>query len=706
MSVFNELKRRNVFRVGIAYLIISWLLLQIGDVVFEAQELDASANRALLTILALGFLPALFFAWAFEITPEGVKRERDVNREKSTATITARKLDVVTLFAAVGVLVVFLFDRLVLTNTESVEPMATSPSIVEPVTITDTPPGGSESTPNTNSRSFAAPAATTVDPHSIAVLPFTNRSTDNDSNFFVDGVHDDLLTHLARIGELKVISRTSVLEYRDTNKNLRQIGQELGVATILEGAVQRAGDRVRINAQLIDAATDEHIWAEIFDRELTPSNVFDIQTDIAESITSALTNALVPSLEQTASAPTNNQAAYDLYLESRNLITGISSLETNRRIQLLKDAIALDPQFQLAMTELAYAYIERYWFIDRGSDDCTIALDLLERAEALSREQPYTQLVLGKYYYQCKLDYPRALDALALAEQGLPGNALIYSLRGFVLRRSGRVQEAIAALDKAIQLDPRNPTAISSQTISYAFIGDEQGVKTWADRLDRLLKPDDLLLLTSAVSTFSVSGDDRRLVRLLAQLKGQELGFWQDWRVQLPYLQQDFDVALAALEGLPNPSVTGTSWRPHALFRALIAWGANDREQARTEAELALDVLSEAPENDRRVYESRGLMHAILGQQDAALSAFDSAWNASSEHRNVPGDSGLLASRVVALAFLGDYEDLLAELESFSRRPVKFMSLKTLLLDPAFNDFRDRPEIQALLRQSKGQDTL
>jgi len=249
---FRELRRRNVFRVAIAFLIVAWLLLQVVDILVPILALPDWVGRFVFLLLVIGFPISLLFAWAFELTPEGVKLEKNVDRTESITPSTGRKLD----FTIIGVLVVALGVSMYANFDEDVEPDSVSPV--------------AEIEPDDESAEVLATAGKA----SIAVLPFANRSADESDAFFVDGMHDDLLTQLAKISALKVISRTSVLQYRDTEKSMKVIGDELGVTTLLEGGVQRAGDRIRINVQLIDANTDEHIWAETYNRELTVDNIF------------------------------------------------------------------------------------------------------------------------------------------------------------------------------------------------------------------------------------------------------------------------------------------------------------------------------------------------------------------------------------------------------------------------------------------------
>ena len=319
MPIFQELKRRNVFRVGFAYVVTSWLLLQFADIVLENIAAPNWVIQVFMLALGLGFPIALFLAWAYELTPEGLKKEKDVDRSHSITSQTGRRLDFIVIgLLAIGLgIFVFLYFS-----------------------------GPDRSGADDGIVSSGRPA--------IAVLPFTSRSADPDNVFFADGIHDDLLTMLANIGSIKVISRTSVMQYRDTKKNMREIGEELGVNTILEGAVQKAGNNVRINVQLIDTNVDQHLWAQTYDRQLTTNNIFAIQSEISAAIASALQTSLTPAEQaRLDSVPTENLEAYNLYLAGRNNIYSRRLDNLQQARQQFERAIGLDPNYAKAYSGLS-----------------------------------------------------------------------------------------------------------------------------------------------------------------------------------------------------------------------------------------------------------------------------------------------------------------------------------------------------------------
>ncbi len=439
MALLEELKRRNVFRVGIAYAVGAWLLLQFTEVLSELLDLPPEIGPIVVTLVAIGFPIALFFAWAFELTPEGIKRESEVTRESSITRQTGRKLDRAIIGMLVLVAAYFIWESRFAERPEPrTEPVAEAAAPAKP--DAPQPPGDS-----------AAPA---TQPNSIAVLPFDNRSRLEDDEFFVDGIHDDLLTNLARIGGLKVISRTSVAGYRGTEKRIPEIAKELGVATVMEGAVQRSGDTVRINVQLIDAATDEHLWAEIFDRQLTADNLFDIQTEISERIAGALKAQL--STEETArleSRPTDDLAAYNAYLRGRQLLRSRRSDDLEAARAEFRRATDLDPDFALAWVGIAdSANLQQAHGNLDYSQSIEIQRNASERALELDPDLGEANLARATLLVDLgedpETDFQRAIELS-------PGYATAYHWYAIWLdNRTEGVPEAIKMIERALELDP------------------------------------------------------------------------------------------------------------------------------------------------------------------------------------------------------------------------------------------------------------
>ena len=454
MSFFGELSRRNVIRVGVAYGIVAWLILQVADIVLENIGAPAWVMQTLMLLLGLGFFIAAIFAWAYEVTPEGIKRESEIDRSESITGVTGHKLNRVITVLLIVALAYFVWEAR----------FANPPAAESQATVT----------------TFAAeePEITATSPAdlSIAVLPFENRSALAEDAFFAEGMHDDLLTTLANIGSMKVISRTSVMRYADTTKSIPEIADELGVATILEGGVQRAGTKVRINVQLIDAGTDEHLWAKIYDRDLTAENLFAIQSEISTAIADALHATLSPEEEQRINtAPTDSLEAFDHYLRGRQLMAtrAVDEIEASTR-EFLK-AVEIDPQFALAWVGVAdsYSLLEVYGNVLYGS-----FFDIRDRAinSALAINPN-----LGEAYASLgallddKGDRAGAEDAFLKAIRFSPNYATGYHwlsnmLRGNLLR----IEEALTYGLRAAELDPNSAVILASLTNVYRDMGDDE----------------------------------------------------------------------------------------------------------------------------------------------------------------------------------------------------------------------------------------
>ena len=426
-SFLTELKRRNVLRVAAAYALIAWIIIEAGSVLLPTFGASESAFKIYVIIVLVGFLASLVLAWVFEVTSEGVKLEKNVDRSASITPQTGRKLDF------------FIIPLLAIALAISVTLNVTGLRDVD-----------------------VAPLAA-VDRSSIAVLPFTSRSTDPDNQLFADGIHDDLLTRIANIAALKVISRTSMMEYRDTTKNLRQIAEELGVGTILEGAVQRIGDNVRINAQLIDATTDEHIWAKTYDRQLSAVNLFAIQSEISEEISRAL-KATLTNEEQLrlANVPTDSLAAYNLYTQGRDNLYK-RHLETLLKArEQFEGAIALDPDYADAYAGLAESVLlllnnHQALPLDEAFDIAEASLDKALSLNPVLADAHASRGLMKLKIWEETRNGPGLEEAEACFVSALelnPNNASAYMWFASVRGAQQRIEEAIELYHESLRVDP------------------------------------------------------------------------------------------------------------------------------------------------------------------------------------------------------------------------------------------------------------
>ena len=426
MSFFDELKRRNVIRVGIAYLIVAWLILQFADVVLNNIQAPGWVFQVIMLMLGIGFPVVLLFAWAFEMTPEGIKKERDVDRSKSITPKTGHKLDRTIIVVLVLALIYFIYDKF-----GSQPPVLPAPATESPVTAVDEARQSKEL--------------------SIAVLPFVNMSADPEQEFFSDGISEELLNLLVRVEGLKVASRTSSFTYKGENRNIPEIAAELKVGHILEGSVRKAGNRVRITAQLIDTSNDRHLWSETFDRELV--DIFAIQDEIANAIVSALKGTL--GVEQKAinvEAITENLDAYDLYLKARGLFVARQDLPLS--IALFEQATRLDPTFARAWEGLAAVqWVAADWLVGDGIDHRMPALKAAEHALSLDPNLSMPHAVLGMDLANVRRELGDGMKQLDLAVAKDSKNTTARLWRGILYKGLGYLDLAAADFQACLDVD-------------------------------------------------------------------------------------------------------------------------------------------------------------------------------------------------------------------------------------------------------------
>jgi len=418
---FAELKRRNVYKVAVAYAIVGWLMVQIATQVFPFLEIPNWVVRLVIVLVAAGFPIALVIAWAFELTPEGIKRTEDVDLAASARQPRKHAWIFVVIVGATLSIGLFFIGRYV-------------------------------------GRTTASAAGNEVPAKSIAVLPFDNLSRDPDNAFFAEGVQDEILTRLAKVADLKVIARTSTQRFKSAPENLPDIANQLGVANILEGSVQRANDQVRVNVQLINALTSTHLWADTYDRKLT--DIFAVESDIAKTIADTLQAKLTGSEKQMIAAqPTSDTAAYELYHKGRSLWEKRSGDNIPKAISFYEQAIARDPNYALAYAGLADAYILLPYYTATAQRDASPkAKEAALQALRLDPNLAEAHAAVGKVLNFAEIDLAGSIREFQRAIELKPNYATAHHWLGAgPLIDLGRFEDAIAHGKRAIELDPLSP---------------------------------------------------------------------------------------------------------------------------------------------------------------------------------------------------------------------------------------------------------
>jgi TolB-like protein/Tfp pilus assembly protein PilF len=686
-NFFTELKRRNVIRAAGLYLVGAWLLTQVASTVLPMFGAPGWLPRSIVVLLAIGFVPALIFSWVFELTPEGLKREQEVAPEQTITPQTGRRMDRTIIVVLVLALGYFAFDKFVLTRRREAG-LVSSAAPNEPRSI--------------------------INAKSIAVLPFENLSSDKENAYFTDGVQDEILTDLSRIGDLKVISRTSVMQYKSgLARNLREIAQQLGVAHVVEGSVQRSGNRVRVNAQLVDARTDAHLWAQTYDRDL--SDVFAIQSEIAKAIADQLQAKLSPNEKKAIEQPpTTDLAAFDLYSRAKSLLLTTNASATRdsdlrKAIELLGEAVKRDPSFFDAYCQLAYAHEQLYAVF--GTDHTPPRLALAEAAlQAATRLRPdagETHLARAQYLYFGRRDYAGALAELERARRALPNDPRLFELIGYILRRRGQQEEGLRNLQRAVELDPRNFYTLQQIALSYQFLG-RYGEAIAA--LDRAL---------------SIVPDN-------VETRAAQAGLELFWKGATRPLHQTIDAILA--QGPSAIAPAADAWFQCALAerdaaaaeRALVAVGDNPwwnegeinlrrsfgeglvarmtKDESRTRA-----AFQAARTQQEKIVQAQpdygptlcvlAMIDAGLGQKELALEEGRRAIALTPLEKDVINGSLVIQYFAITAAWAGEKELALQQLEAGLRAPIVslLLSYGALKLHPVWDPLRGDPRFEKIV---------
>lgn len=507
MSLFNELKRRNVFRVGIAYLVVAWLLAQVLQLVFESFGTPDWAIKTLLVLLATGFPFAIFFAWAFEMTPEGLKRERDVDRSQSITHETGKRLNFM-IFAVMGLaLAYFSYDKFVLSTDRQ---SAAIESAME------------EAVSTAGAGQVAIEAAPPVSDKSIAVLPFVNMSSDTEQEYFSDGISEEILNSLAKVSELKVAGRTSSFAFKGQNQDLRQIGETLGVQNILEGSVRKSGDKIRITAQLIKVDDGFHLWSETYDRQL--DDVFAIQDEIATAILKELKAVLLDGTTALVTSARTDLEVYDLYLLAKQRMYERTELKLQSAADLLDQAIATDPEYAPAYAQRGIAAlllsVTSYGQIPQA-ESLAQAKGYLDKALELDANLAEAYAGMGLYYNGPP---PQADKGMPMLEKALAINPNLINAGNWLVLLywfNNQPDKSMALLDDITARDPLFKPAFGNRVYQLGIMDRAEEARAYIDSVEPFMPDDAQIMQTRAWVDYSEGKAAAGLKRMQAAMKKQ-----------------------------------------------------------------------------------------------------------------------------------------------------------------------------------------
>jgi len=581
-----ELKRRNVYRAAVLYGMGAWLLAQIATQIFPFFDVPNSAVRFVIVSLVFGFPIAMVLSWMYELTPEGVVRTEDV--DPATQRKFGRKVDFVIIGALLLIIALLVYQR---------------------------PP-------------FRAGGGQAIPEKSIAVLPFENFSADKQNAFFADGVQDDILTSLATIKDLQVISRSSVMQFRDVNvRNLRDIAKALGVANVLEGSVRREGDRIVVNVQLIDARTDRHIWANRYDRTLTDS--LGLQGELASEIAEALRASLTADEKvRVAIKPTQNADAYVFYLRANQISRNPDTLLEDYKAaeQLFGQAIALDANFAVAHARLASVCAEVFHYYEPTDAWKTKARTEAEVALRLQPDLGEAHFALGQCIYWMDQDYERALEQFEIVSRLSPSNGDARRLIAAIKRREGKWEQALEAYERVARLDPQNPNTVREVLFTNTSMRRWPEAARWGERM-RAMAPASLVAkIQSGYVDFWWKGDTQLLKSLVDGVPAgvDPDGIVTSCRWDVAMLRRDYAAARTVLQNssVKQISYTNAGTTPKIFFEACVYLAQGDTVNAQKFFELARPAfeasVKEAPANAER-HAILGWLYAFMGRKDDAI---------------------------------------------------------------------------------------
>jgi TolB-like protein/cytochrome c-type biogenesis protein CcmH/NrfG len=677
-NFFSELKRRNVYKVAVAYAVVGWLVIQVSSTVLPTFHAPEWVVQTLVVLVALGFPIALLIAWAFELTPEGLKRTEDVDLATQTRAKSHTWIYVVVVGAIVSIGLFFLGRYTV----------------------------GSKIAP----RLSDAATGSSIPQKSIAVLPFENLSDDKGAAYFADGIQDEILTKLASIADLKVISRTSTAKYKSKPEDLKTVSQQLGVATVLEGSVQKANDKVRVNVQLIDARADSHLWAKSYDRDI--KDVFAVESEVAQEIADSLQAKLSPAeATKLATAPTKDTAAYDLFLkgefEQRVANSTLRPESFDQATVWYKEAIARDPNFALAIAQLAICRLRRHWLTDPLSEaELMEAGRLAKQALTLAPDLAEAHVALGLFYYYGFREYEPALTEFRRAIELQPNNSLALGFVAFVHRRQGKWDRTLEELKGSIDLNPRDPYTMGGLAETYVFLRMWKEAEDAARRALTIDPHEATSMRMLLLSSLNRTGNAQEPLRLLATFPPDDLllpntGMFDmviGTRGQTFVLGRDFNAALKACE-------TGTVARTNEWQRFAAKAGirvlAGDVTGAHADGEKARELLEtrlrEQP-NDFRSLRALSWVYLALDRKADAINIARHTLDLLPPEKDAVLGSGNLAALAQIQAQTGAATEAVQNLKKLLSIPAgETISVTRLKIDPVWDPIRNDPGFQELL---------
>ncbi len=706
---FAELKRRKVFRVAAVYGAVAFVVLQVADILVPALHLPDSFTTGIAVLSLLGFPIALVLAWAFESTPSGIQKT-DLATPGEIEAILAQppgRRWPSGLLALAGIVMLFVGGWMALSVRDAGTGEASAPGVeVGPSEATAAAEQGSE---------FPRTA--------VAVLPFASLTEDAESREFALGIHDDLLTQLTRIGDLRVTSRTSVMTYADSDKPAGEIARELGVGTLVEGGVRSAGGRVRVNVQLIDAATDEHLWAETYDRDLTAENVFAMQAEIARAVTNALEAELSPQEEAAlAELPTGSTEAWAAYHRARRLWETTSGDADDRRVVAeYQRAVDLDPGFKEALAGLVRS---QSWRLRTGAESDTMpARRSLDRLRAIDPDAPETMLAESYFGYYARADFEGALEPARAYRRLRPGDSDGWQIEGYLLRRLGRWEESTEALRRGAELDPLNAAILWNLAYNHRRFREYDAASRVFREASSLAPANVRLRVNWFQSELLGLGDERSASEISAALRTMSspdaAAVTEYW---LALAKREYEAAAAAIRGVePGESLripaSGDQWYelPEPLLLALAARLAGDEVPARTWADSSI-ALSRAEVAARPVpaggdrFGVAAVARAVLalglalrgdpGDADEARDMADAAVRLYGMDRDAADGYSMEQLRLWTLVLLGDHDRALQAVERLLSGPSD-LGPGQLELVPIFDPLRADPRFEVLVSRAE-----